>query len=256
MRRGRRARAAHRGVRRQRRRRRPGHRDTSLPLPRGGEARILGRLPLCRLPRQAEGLLPARRDGASSDACGRAEQPLRGEAPHPGDDPRRRHEHAHPHHLLRSGRKGALRLFRPDALGGYATHGRGQPARHCEPHRRDDRDRGRAPSGSRGLHRVRELRHQGGPARRQPLLLRDKHAPRPQQLLCDRRRQQRGPLAHGRPRVGPTPARRAHGGPGRVALHCGAQGHPARLHPRRRPASGGARAVRAWSRCRPAGLSG
>ena len=46
------------------------------------------------------GLLPARRDGASSDACSRAEQPLRGEAPHPGDDPRRRHEHAHPHHLL------------------------------------------------------------------------------------------------------------------------------------------------------------
>ena len=38
MRGSRRARAAHRGVRRQRRRRRPGHRDTSLPLPRGGEA--------------------------------------------------------------------------------------------------------------------------------------------------------------------------------------------------------------------------
>lgn len=71
-----------------------------FPLPRGGEARVLGRLPLRRLRRQAEGLLPARRDGASSDACSRAEQPLRGEAPHPGDDPRRRHEHAHPHHLL------------------------------------------------------------------------------------------------------------------------------------------------------------
>ena len=28
-------------------------------------------------------------------------QPLRGEIPHPGDDSRRRHEHAHSHHLLR-----------------------------------------------------------------------------------------------------------------------------------------------------------
>lgn len=28
----------------------PGRRDTSLPLPRGGKTRILGRLPLCRLP--------------------------------------------------------------------------------------------------------------------------------------------------------------------------------------------------------------
>ena len=74
--------------------------DTSLPLPRGGQARFLGGLPLRRFPREAEGVLPARRDGASGDACGRAEQPLRGEVPHPGDDPRRRHEHAHPHYLL------------------------------------------------------------------------------------------------------------------------------------------------------------
>lgn len=42
----------------------------------------------------------------------------------------------------------------------------------------------------------------------------------------------------------------------RVALHRGAQGHPARLHPRRRPASGGAGAVRTRPRCRSAGLSG
>ncbi|MFR1167445.1 MAG: hypothetical protein ACLSDQ_07505 [Adlercreutzia equolifaciens] len=57
--------------------------------------------PLCRLPRQAEGVLPARRGGAAVDACGGAGQPLRGEIPHPGDDSRRRHEHAHSHHLLR-----------------------------------------------------------------------------------------------------------------------------------------------------------
>ena len=63
-------------------------------------------------------------------------------------------------------------------------------------------------------------------------------------------------MAYGRPRVGPTPARRAHDSPGRVALHRGAQGHPARLHPRRRPTSGGAGAVRAGPRCRPAGLPG
>ena len=87
-------------------------------------------------------------------------------------------------------------------------------------------------------------------------LLRDKPAPGPQQLFRDRRRRQRGPMAYGRPRVGPTPARRAHDSPGRVALHRGAQGHPARLHPRRRPASGGAGAVRAGPRCRPAGLPG
>ena len=121
------ARAAHRGVRCPHGRRRPGRPRASLLLPRGGQARFLGGLPLRRFPREAEGVLPARRDGASGDACGRAEQPLRGEAPHPGDDPRRRHEHAHPHHLLRSDGKVRFASFGQTLLEDMRPMGVGNP---------------------------------------------------------------------------------------------------------------------------------
>lgn len=128
-----------------------------------------------------------------------------------------------------SDRNGKVRFasFGQTLLEDMRPMGGGQSARHREPHRRGHRGRGRAPFGGCRLHRIRELRHQGGSARRQPPFLRDKHASGSQQLLRDRRRRQRGPLAYGRPRAGPTPARGAHRGPQRVAVHGGAQSHAA-----------------------------
>ncbi len=67
---------------------RPRRAEAPLPLPRRGQARLLGGLPLCRLSRQGEGVLPPRRRRARPRARRRAEKPLRRIVSHSGDHSR------------------------------------------------------------------------------------------------------------------------------------------------------------------------